>query len=488
MSDVVLVFPKTGFDLPGISVDIPVSLLAASNLVSIHYSVKIIDQRMDPDWENTLEIECRLDPLLVGITTMTGPQILWAGKAAAIVRGIDPAIPIVWGGVHPTLLPRQTLESGLADVVVIGEAEESFFKLVDAIARDWPLGAVKGIAFMKNGNYYKTPLADPIDLDKLPMLPYDLVDVPSYIGSQGKYQDKNTRSLIYFSSRGCPYRCSYCCNTALFRSSWRSMSSGTVLKQVYELFGKYGLDAINFHDEELFVDKKRIETISDGIGGRFHWWAQSRMDRIGAMDLTRLFGGGLRALQPGIESGSDRILRLINKGETVRDMIYTNRKLAKTAILPLYNFMMGFPSETFAELMESVDLAIELLNDNPNAEITGFYSYIPYPGTELYSMSEKMGFSGPDTLEGWAAFNRQHQANPWADKDLLQSIMVMSKFIDGSRMLRRLRDNSGVHPIVISLLRQIGRLYRRRWENHEFDKKLELKLTNFISEKLFSYR
>jgi anaerobic magnesium-protoporphyrin IX monomethyl ester cyclase len=486
ISDIILIYPKTGFDLPGVSVDLPMSLLAAASLVAENHSVKIIDQRMDPNWHDTLKSACKSKPLLVGITTMTGPQIHWAIQAAAQVRAVDRTIPIVWGGVHPTLMPRQVLNSLLADYVVIGDGEVA----LQHVARCLEAGKrpMFGVAYFKAGEYIQAVTQIPVDLNTLPPIPYDLVDVESYIGSQGKYPDSHVRSLIYFSSRGCPYKCAYCCNTALFRSSWRALSPEKVIIQTHELARRYRLDAINFHDEELFVDKNRINAIADGIGADFMWWAQSRMDRIGSMDLARLQRGGLRALQPGIESGSDRILKLINKGETVADMLKTNRRLAYTDIRPLYNFMMGFPTETREELGQSVDLATRLLEENPLAEITGFYSYVPYPGTGLYDLSASMGFRGPNSLKEWAAYNRQHTTNPWVDAKLLKSIMVMSKFIDGRRMIRRLRDNSHFNPVALWLVKQLSRLYRYRWEHHQFDKHLEMRLTEYISNKLFNYR
>ncbi|MFH1009228.1 MAG: radical SAM protein [Candidatus Latescibacterota bacterium] len=488
VSDVILVFPATGFDRPKVSIDLPLSLLAAANLVSREFSIRIIDQRLEPYWQDLLKQELKYNPLCVGVTAMTGPQIFYALEVAKIVKE-NSDVPLVWGGVHGTLQPDQTLQHPNVDIVVIGEGEYSFLELVRVLASKHQFSSVRGIAFKHKGRIVRTETPPTVDLERLPMLPYHLVDVERYIGSQGRFPDKKIRSLIFFSSRGCPFRCAYCCNPALYHSTWRSLSAERTFQQASELAIKFKLDAVTFHDEDLFISKHRIEKLADLIGGRFLWWGQSRMDRIAKMDLTKLERGGLRALQPGIESGSDRVLRMIHKGETVATVLKANRALARTGIVPLYNFMMGFPTETYDELMESVDLAAKLLDENPRAELTGFYVFIPYPGTELFKVAVKEGFRPPESLEGWSTFNRQRLFTPWMTSrpELYHAIMMMSKFVDRTRMIRRLRDHSDADLLGLFLLRQLARLYRYRWGRHEFEKSLENKLTSWVSNRLFHW-
>ena len=488
MADVVLVYPKTGFDIQRISVDLPLSLLAAASLVSQQYSVKIIDQRLDADWAHQLEEELKSQPLCIGVTAMTGPQILFALEIAKFVKERS-SVPLVWGGVHATLQCEQTLRSPLIDIVIPGEGEVSFLNLVRALEAGRDLWNVKGIAFKKNGLIIRPDPEPPIDLNNLPPLPYHLVDVERYVGNQGRFTDNRTRSLIFFSSRGCPYHCAYCCNQGLYHGTWRSMSAERTFQKASELVTKYHLDAVTFHDDDLFIDRRRIEKLADLIGGRFGWWGQSRMDKIEKTNLAKLERGGLRALQPGIESGSTRILRLIQKNETVDIMLKANRMLAHTTIKPLYNFMMGFPTETYEDLLQSVDLASRLLDENPNAEITGFYVYLPYPGTDLFDLSVRHGFKPPNSLEGWAVYNRQRltELRLPLSREIYESIMVMSKFIDGTRMARRLRDHSDAGAGSLFLLRQLAKLYGYRWRRHEFDKRLEMMVTSWVKNHLFHW-
>ncbi len=490
MADVVLVYPKTGFDIPKVSVDLPLSLLAVSNLVSRDYNVKIIDQRVDPHWEESLKQELKSQPLCVGVTAMTSPQIHFALEAAKIVKEENgDSTRLVWGGVHATLLPEQTVQHPLVDIVVVGEGELSFRNLLRALEKKQNLANVRGITFKHGDKVIKTEAEDFVDIENLPELPYHLVGVEKYIGSQGRFLGETTRSLIFISSRGCPWQCTYCCNPRLSRRRWRSMSAKKTYEQLADLVGRFDLDAVTFHDEEFLINGARAEKIAALIDGKFRWWIQGRMDGLRRVNLSKMEKGGLCAVQPGIESGSERILKLIKKGETVADMIEANRRLAQTSIEPLYNLMMGFPTETYDELMQSVDLAIQLLDDNPKAQISGFYVLVPYPGTEIFDFAMEHGFNPPDSLEKWTVFHRQHLATPWIQDrlNLLETIMFTSKLIDGTRLERRLRQALGGVPVPLFPLRYIANFYRWRWRKHNFNRGLDIKLMHWTRKKFFHW-
>ena len=336
----------------------------------------------------------------MGISSMTGPQIKFGLQAARVVK-----------------------ETG-------SDAED-----------------VKGIVFKKDGQIIKTEPEAPLDLNELPEPPYHLVDVEDYVGSQGRFQGEAERSLIFISSRGCPWQCAYCCNPKLSKRRWRSMSAEKTYERAIKLVEKYNLDAITFHDEEFLVSRSRAEKIAHLIGGQFKWWIQGRMDRLKDMDLSYLEKNGLCEVQPGIESGSDRILEMIKKGETVEDMLEANRALAKTNILPLYNFMVGFPTETHEELMQTVDLALRLLDENPKAQISGFYIFVPYPGTELFDLK-----------------------TPWVkdNEELFRNLIFSSKWVDGTRLQYRLKTAFRGLPIPLFFCEYLGRFYRRKWRKHIF--------------------
>ncbi len=470
MSDIVLVYPKTGFDIKGVSIDPPLSLLAISSIVIDSYNVKIVDQRIDKNWKQTLIKELASEPLCVGVTSMTGPQIGYALEVSQLIKDTNPSTKVVWGGVHATLLPEQTLLNATVDIVVIGEGEVTFRELIDALSNKNDLKKVEGLAIKDGDGITITKHRECADLNNLPEIPYDLVDIEEYIGSQGRFKGASTRSLIFISSRGCPWGCTYCCNPRLSKRRWRALSAEKTYHRISRLVQKYKLDAITFHDEEFLVDQERAKRIAEQINGKFRWWIQARMDRLKLANLRFLCDTGLSSVQPGIESGSDRILNMIKKGETVSDILEANKKLSETNIIPLYNFMMGFPTETTDELMQTVDLALRLLEENPNAQISGFYTLIPYPGTEMLDLAKKEGFRTPNSLEEWASYNRQHLNTPWLQEriHIFKSLMVTSKFIDGTRLKNRIDDSFGGIDSLPAIYNYLARIYRYRWKNRIF--------------------
>ena len=113
MDKVILIYPQTGWDIKGVSISLPLSLLYLANpLDKGNLKVKIIDQRVNKrDWENILSRELKDKPICVGISSMTGFQIKGGLKASQIVKRLSPQTKVVWGGVHPSLLPEQTLKN-----------------------------------------------------------------------------------------------------------------------------------------------------------------------------------------------------------------------------------------------------------------------------------------------------------------------------------------------------------------------------------------
>lgn len=493
---VILFFPNTGFDIQGVSVDLPLAVLNLAAFIQEEFDVCIIDQRFEPDWRERLLSELESIPLCFGVSALTCPQILFGLEASKLVRENSPETLIAWGGVHPTLMPQSTLRNPLIDVIVRDQGEFPFLYLLRAIHSDRQadLTQLPSLSFIKDEEYIKTPLIiEPKNrLDTFPELPYDLLrpGVEPYIGSQGRFVDPETRSLIMITSVGCPYRCTYCAMPGMDSTRAQvSESAEFTVSRIKKLIEDYGINAIAFHDEEFMVSPKRTialaEQIIKEIGGRkagFRWWCQARMDSIehlsnykGENYLPLLAESGLESFQPGIESGSDRILGLIKKRETRDDFIRINKILSKySEFQPLYNFMIGFPSETLDEMKATLRLAEEMISDNPYAMIAGVYILVPYPGTEIYDVALEAGFEPPSSLEEWAEFNRQQLLTPWVKNKpevlkLAEFARLTSRFIDGKRLSRRL-DHSldGKSGLTEEDFSGMSSLLKERWRNGDF--------------------
>jgi len=479
-SSIVLFYPKTGFDVKDVSIDLPLSVLAVASTLVQDYEVKIIDQRIDENWGATLQEELNKDPLFVGISAMTGSQIKFGLEASRLVKEGDTSIPVIWGGIHPTLLPEQTVRHAFVDIAVIGEGEATIRDLASALKARRNLDNIKNIVYKKNGEVVRTPLSGFLDMNELPRLPYELVDVEQYIKAQPKALPGAKRMLPFLTSRGCPYTCSFCCNPRVSRGKWRSMTAENAYEEVMNLVETYQLDSVAFYDEAFMTDRKRAEKMAEMIHGEVRWFIQGRMDELARADLAKYERNGLGAVQPGLETGSSRILKLIKKRETIEDFLCANRALGKTNIIAYYNFMMGFPTETYDELMQSIDLALRLLRENPKSRLAAFYVLTPYPGTELFDVAVNLGFKAPTSLAGWANYSRQHLMTPWVqDKiEMLRTIMLTSKVIDG-HAIEALFETP---PLLFSFVGLLAKKwYQYKWRKRSFRKTIDVKLLDYIS-------
>ena len=221
---VILFHPRT---LRGIGEDSipPTGLLMAAIHLYQEFRVVIVDQRIEKRWRAHLSELLKENPICIGITAMTGRQIKGGLYVSQMAK--SKGCPVVWGGVHASLLPIQTLAHPLVDYVVEGEGEESFAELVEALASGRSCEKIPGV-WSKNGDKPVSGGQRPfVDLNKLPPVPYHLIDLGKYIkpGPYGK-------SFILFTSRGCPQRCTFCFNLTFNQCHWRAFSLERILEDI----------------------------------------------------------------------------------------------------------------------------------------------------------------------------------------------------------------------------------------------------------------
>ena len=485
MSDILCVYPKTGYDIKNSSVELPLGLLSTVSVVHNDYNVKILDQRIDQNFKENLINEVSKEPRVVLIPSMTGTQLRFALDISKYIKD-NSKTKVLWGGVHATLMPQQTIGHKLIDMVVIGEGEFVLQNLMAAFDGKIQFEKVNGIAYRDGKNISINPAADQPDPNTIPEVPYHLVDVENYVKSGGIAFDNKERTLPFISSRGCPYTCTFCSTAGINKGKWRSMTAELTHERVSKMVRKYKINVVKFYDENFTSNPKRAERIAELINNGFGWSMQARMDNMLITDMKKLEEGGLRIVEPGVESGSDRILKLINKGENRATMIAANRKLAGTNIKAFYNFMMGFPTETNEELMETVDLALQLIKENQNAHVTQFYIFVPYLGAQLFDYAVEQGFQVPKTLEEWVAFSRQQTYTSWIQdkKEVLETIMYTSKFVDGKRLCQVLRNTR----IPKFFIRAVSSNYRKNWEKHKFNKTMSVKILDLMMKKKFEWK
>lgn len=500
-TDVILIYPKTGMDF-GSTVAPPHSLLTiAAPLHKEGYKIKIIDQRLDRNWEAHLISVLKENPICVGISAMTGMHLKFALEVAKVIRKYtDGKIPIVWGGPHPSILPEQTLQSEYVDIVCIGEGDISFYDLVKALEAKRPLSQVNGIISKNGREVIKTPSAPFIDVEKLLPVPWELINVEDYIHLD-MYLKKSSRTLdIGQTSRGCPFNCGFCCSASLRHRKWRAMSVERSLEAIIEPVRRFKLNGIWIRDDEFYIDRERANKICEGIireNLNINWYTSgTRVDVFNKAtdEQTALLKRcGAYVLKYGAESGSDRILKLINKGITAQDTINANLKAKKHGIIPAFSLMIGFPTETQEERNKTIELMFRLKKDNPMAQFEAIATYTAIPGTPMFDLAVKNGLTPPETLEGWIDWNfidydLEGKRIPWFDyreRKRIGNITYMSILAGGFRNAIDSIANLYIRYLLKTIYIPISIFYRMRLKYKWYGFSLDIMFIRYLRSKLF---
>ncbi|MFC1658628.1 B12-binding domain-containing radical SAM protein [Candidatus Omnitrophota bacterium] len=443
----------------------PMGLLMAAIYLHNEFKIAIIDQRVERNWKCQLVNLLKEAPVCIGISAMTGKQIKGGLLASEMAK--ETGCPVVWGGIHASLLPAQTLENKSVDYVVQGEGEEPFAQLVRAIASKASCRDIPGVWSKENGKAVFARERDFIDLNKLPPIPYDLIDLRKYI----KPCDYG-KSLVLYTSRGCPQHCTFCFNRAYSRSRWRAMSAQRALEEVERVSKDYpDISHLQFWDDDFFANLNRAREIAEGIRQlqpRVTWSVIGAHVRdISRMDdgyLACLRDSGLKEVLLGVESGSQRIIDLIQKNYVLEELFSSNSHLGNYNIRATYSFLSGIPGESDEDIKKTIEVMFRLKKDNPNIVVGNVKPFICYPGTAIYEKMLASGFQPPERLEDWSDFvwgNYLDVDIPWVSRKrrlFLVRLYYYTVLMNPDYIFTR----SKLFTFVASLLRPIAEWRVRR--------------------------
>lgn len=395
-------------------------LYVAAPLVQRGIDVDIVDEPVTPDYEERVrKILEKKKPVAVGISTMTGEQIAFGLRFAEFVRKHSRA-PIVWGGVHPTLLPEQTLNHGLVDYVVTGEGEYAYAELVEALAAGKDPGDVEGVFMKRNGRVVGLPPSTLLDLGTLPEIPYHLVDIENYIRKRPDLGSERYFEVI--TSRGCPHPCAFCYIESVHNRRWRMIEPDAAVAKLKDLKNRFDIDCVLFREDNFFVNRRRVELIlSQMVKERLglKWAASCRIDYFHKYtpEFIRLLKeSGCVLLTFGVESGHDRVLKFIKKFITVDMVLEVAQKVNDSGLGGTYHFMGGFPSETVEEFLDTCRLIDKMLHLAPSMVARELSVFTPYPGLGLIAECAKCGYREPIRLEDWTDMDWTNPRRPWLTK------------------------------------------------------------------------
>jgi radical SAM superfamily enzyme YgiQ (UPF0313 family) len=358
----------------------PLGLAYLASVLRKDHDVRIIDSNiLEYSIEDLRRKLKSFNPDIVGITSVT-PSIPQAYDVAKIAKEVKEDSIVVVGGPHVTFLPEQTLrECKDVDVIVKGEGEKITGELATAIENGEPLENVRGIAFRKEDKVVNNePMPFIRNIDEIPFPSRDLLPVE-------KYQVNGTRYTAMITSRGCPFRCSFCSSSRLFGGCWRGRSPENVLDEMRVIYEDYDTKNIEFVDDTFTLNQKRAEQICDGIikeGWDVSWGASSRVDTITRKLAEKMKKAGCWILFLGIESGCQRILDAMWKGITVEQIKRAVKMIKNAGIQVLGSFIIGFPEDTMESIKQTIDFAKSL-----NLDYAEFSILTPYPGSPIFNFA-----------------------------------------------------------------------------------------------------
>ena len=331
-------------------------------------------------------------PQVLGVTATTA-SFSCAQEVLALVKKIDVRIFTLLGGSHISARPRETLvECPAVDIGVCGEGELTVQELVGALEERMVWHRILGICYRQNGVIHVTaPRPNVRDIDQIPKPARQLLHALSAYSPNPLRGSGRAISLI--SSRGCASACAHC-DQSVFKRQWRGHSVDYMLDEIKSLKANLGFNFFSFEDDNFLVDKERVETLCRRI---MHdqldiaWTCSARTDLLTPEILGLMRNAGCKIIYVGVETGSVRLLKLLGKGITL-EKLRRGIELCVRAGLKVYgSFMIGLPTQTPAEVEETITFALTLPLDALSCFI-----YVPYPATPLRARALEQGFVSRD--------------------------------------------------------------------------------------------
>jgi radical SAM superfamily enzyme YgiQ (UPF0313 family) len=366
-----------------------------------------------------------------------------SGAICTALKQLDGSQKIILVGGHVAALPQRTLREEDADFTCTGEGPYTLLDLVSALQSANPdYRAVRGLCFRDSGAIVENPPAPLVkEPDReMPEMAWDLLPMKKYRAHNwhcfGDLQRQPYAS--FYTTFGCPYHCSFCCIQAPFKSgeklagwkenvnSYRFWSPQTIVAQIEKLVRRYGVRNIKIADEMFVLNPRHVLGICDAIierGFDLNIWAYARVDTVRDAMLDKLKRAGVNWLAFGIEAASERVRDDVDKGFGQEEIFRTLEKVRAAGINVIGNYIFGLPEDDLDSMQATLDMALDL-----NCEFANFYSAMAYPGSQLYNLALKEGWSLPEKWSGYS----QHAVD---------TLPLPTKYLSGSEVLR-FRDHA----------------------------------------------
>lgn len=311
----------------------------------------------------------------IGMITFT-PYFEWINNFSQHLKQNYPQTKLIAGGPHATVEPNSLR---YFDYVVCGEGEKAIVDIVEGKVRD------RIIRYDYEEN-----------LDNLPQ-PYDNVNYEYGVWQEGR------RTATLMTSRSCPYNCCFCTKGIL--GKYRMHSVDRVIKEIKQVVD-LGYDSIYFLDDNFTFDKQRAIEIARRIvdeGIKITFRVMSRTDQVDEELIIELKKAGLRSISFGLEHFDDNVLRMINKGETVKSHLNAIEIAKKFSLKIRGSFIVNLPGATKQTIYKTLEMAKEL-----DIDYCDWYPLIAYPGTPLWNNPEEFNVKIKKDINVWQTQNKSN--------------------------------------------------------------------------------
>ncbi|MHC9543659.1 MAG: radical SAM protein [Vulcanimicrobiota bacterium] len=390
-------------------------LLVAQTLKNIGYEIIIFDGNYDEHYKekiNEYAKKNKKEILFLGLY-LSFLQIKEGIQIIEAVKKHCNDIKIVVGGPFSSVFPKVVINSGLVDVLCIGDGAEVTEKIADSFAQGENLINIPNIMFKQKNEIIFNKRTHRDKLDEKNMIFYEnFLDIESYVNKFDCYLSRNYnrtihRALPLLTGLGCSYKCSFCEN-ALLSHKHISLSADVIIEYIKYYKKKFSIDSFALMDEDFFIDKKRVYSLIELLEHydlKIKWGTQCRANYfndnyINSDVLKALERTGCVRLSIGVESGSKKMLKKVNKGITPEQVVYAAKLGEKSKIYYSYSFIVYLPEETMRDFIETFKFIDKLVQIKKNSFVSGIHTYFAYPGTPLSIEAEqKLGISIEDKFD-----------------------------------------------------------------------------------------
>lgn len=430
---------------------IPNSILQVGASINGVVPFHFVDGNREEDPLSSIIDHIESNPIqYIGITVMPGPQLNQAIPFTQKLKSLYPELTIIWGGYFAANQHKVVLESQLVDFVINGPGDDAFPQLIKTLENGdiKAIETIPNLIYLRDGNLIKTRMEAIPDMDNIQDFPYDRLNEKYPVKDYLARTFMGNKTLSYHSSFGCPFTCSFCAVVPIYNARWKGFTADRIMKDVTYFKEKYGIDAIEFHDNNFFTSRKRVVEFAEKmLGKNISWWGEGRIDTINKYsdeDLDLMSRAGLKMIFLGAETGNDDVLKKMDKGgtQTGAQIKEFAKRLRQFNIIPEYSFVLGLPADDQKDVMHQINEDIKFIKEiktlNPTTEIIIYvYSPVPTEGSDLYEEIQQQGFSFPSTLEDWLspdwlAFDlRKNPLTPWLKAKHINRIKNFETVLNG---------------------------------------------------------